>query len=338
MDTKNFIISLLLMWSFAVHAAESNTSTVIDLSKVMQVEQLLETVEDRQVIFVSETHTRYDHHLNQLAIIDHQHQTHDKLAIGLEFIQQPFQQVLDDYVAGRIDEEAMLQGTDYFERWRYDYRLYRPIFHYAREHGLPLIALNIDRDITDQVSSVGLENLSAEQKQQLPASIDRDNQDYRQRIREAFDQHPSTESRDFERFLDVQLLWDESMAARAAAWFDENPDGNMVILAGSGHIAYGSGIPQRLLRRKPLTSASVINLDEESTISAGMGDYLILSELRELPPAGLLGVLLDTTSPRRKLSISHPTVTHQPLVSRRKTVFCASTVVTSRAISTYVWP
>ena len=291
---KNIIACLLLGVFTVAQAAENDSATVIDLGGLLTIDQLLEKVADRQVIFVSESHLKYEHHLNQLAVIKSQHEQHDNLVIGLEFIQKPFQSVLNDYIAGNIDEADMLRKTEYFDRWKYDFRLYRPIFSYAREHGIPLIALNIEQEVTDQIGTVGLDGLSDDLKKRLPTEIVRDDEAYRARLMNIFKQHPHADDKDFENFQTVQLLWDESMAETAANWLQQHPQDHMVILAGSGHIIYGSGIPNRLKRRIPLSTAIVINADAEMGINADMGDFLVMSEPRTLPDAGKLGVLLDT--------------------------------------------
>ncbi|MGD8588544.1 MAG: ChaN family lipoprotein [Chromatiales bacterium] len=290
------LLSLTLEGIAVADEEEVPAPTVIDLSSLIGMERLIEQVADRQVIFVGETHDRYEHHLNQLAVIESQHARYPELAIGLEFFQQPFQPVLDDYVAGKINEAEFIRKTEYFERWSYDYRLYRPIFRYAREHGIPMIALNLEREITDQVKEGGLESLSEEQKARIPQQIDRDDKAYRQRLKKIYDMHPKGENSDFERFLDVQLLWDEGMAERAAAWFREHPEGHMVILAGVGHLIYGSGIPDRLRRRVPVSSAIVINAGAGTDVDPAIGDYLIMTQQQNLPPAGKLGVMLDVDS------------------------------------------
>ena len=294
---------LALIVAFSPVQASAPTSRVVELSSLMELEQLLPRLSETRVVFVGETHDRYDHHLNQLAIIRNQHAHSEQLAIGIEFIQQPFQSVLDDYVAGRIDEATMLRQTEYFDRWRYDFRLYRPIFQYARDKGVPLIALNIDRDVTDAVKREGLEALSEAQKAQLPDDIYRGDEDYHQRLREVFEQHPGATEEAFDSFLLIQLLWDESMAERAADWLQNNPRGNMVILAGSGHIIYGSGIPDRLGRRVDITASSVINLDRAAALDRELGDYVIMSGKQELPASGKLGAILDgKASPPKVLS------------------------------------
>ena len=43
-------------------------------------------------------------------------------------------------------------------------------------------------------------------------------------------------------------VWDETMADRAAAWLQAH-GGRILVIAGSGHIRHGRGIPDRLKRR-----------------------------------------------------------------------------------------
>lgn len=283
-------------------AEDEAANTVVDLASLMNLAGLVEKVADKQVVFVGESHDQYQHHLNQLAIIKGLHAHHPDLAIGLEFFFQPYQQVLDHYIAGDIDENELLRETEYFDRWRFDYRLYRPIFRYAREQGIPLVALNLERELTEKVGKEGLENLSTAERARLPAEMDRDNADYRARIKAVYDQHPHMPGRDFEHFLDVQLVWDEGMAERAAEWLRANPKGNMVILAGIGHLVYRQGIPDRLLRRVPVGGAVILNVNQTAELSPSMADYLIVAGESALAPAGKLGVFLDLGDIRPRVS------------------------------------
>jgi S1-C subfamily serine protease len=84
-------------------------------------------------------------------------------------------------------------------------------------------------------------------------------------------------------------VWDEGMAEGAAAYLSANPARGLVILAGSGHVVFDSGIPKRLERRTHATYATVINSGE--AIEPGISDYILLSKLQHLPPAGVLGVM-----------------------------------------------
>jgi uncharacterized iron-regulated protein len=280
----------------ASEALADTRTAVIDLGALKDIPGLVDRLAGKRVVFVGETHDRYEDHLNQLAIIKGLHGLGRDLAIGMEFFQQPFQPVLDDYVAGRISEQDMLRRTEYFERWRFDYRLYSPILRFAREQGIPLIALNIEREITEKVGQGGIAALSDDERARVPAEIDRDDPEYRKRLLAVFEHHPKSESGEFEHFLDVQLLWDEGMAERAARYLAEHPDKTLVVLAGTGHLEYGQGIPQRLLRRAPVESAVVLS-GATRELEAGIADFLLYPQRVELPPAGLLGVLLDTGSP-----------------------------------------
>ncbi len=268
---------------------------VVDLSLVTHVADLIKRIADKRVVFVGESHDRFEDHINQLAVIDGLHVLDKPLVIGMEFFQQPFQEYLDAFIAGEIDDAELLRKTEYFDRWRFDYRLYRPILHYAREHGIPLVALNLEREITDKVGDGGIEALNEQERARIPGDIDRDDAKYRQRIKTVFDHHPHKEDANFEHFLDVQLLWDEGMAARAAEWLKAHPDQTMVLLAGTGHVEYGRGIPQRLKRRLPVDTAIVMN-GFGREISPEMADYLLFSRRIDLSARGLLGVMLDLES------------------------------------------
>jgi uncharacterized iron-regulated protein len=255
------------------------------------LQDVLVGLDEHRAIFVGETHTRYDHHLVQLEVLRFLHLRHRDIAVGVEWFQFPFQRHLDDYLAGRITEAEMLDRTGYFDRWRYDYRLYRPIIQYALKHQLPVVALNAPREVTRQISAVGIAAIPDDLKAQLPADYDRSDQAYAERIKRQFEQHPG-EDRKFEHFLDVMLTWDETMAEQAAKHLQAHPGRKMVIFAGSGHVAFGTGIPMRLARRIGVPGATLL-VGLDGVGDQGAADYVVLSQPQELPPAGLLGAYLE---------------------------------------------
>jgi uncharacterized iron-regulated protein len=269
---------------------------VVEVAALPQLTDILARLAERQVIFVGERHDRYEDHLVQLAILQGLRARGKDLAIGMEAFQQPYQAHLDDYVAGRIDEETMLRRTQYFTRWRFDYRLYRPILRFARDHGVPIIALNLESELTEKVGEVGIAGLDAAERARLPDSIARDDGAYRERLEAAFRAHPMLADRkEFEHFLEVQLLWDEGMAARAAEYLKGHPQKTLVVLAGAGHLEYGQGIPRRLLRRMPTTSAILID-GRDRRLGGDVADFLLYPDPVDLPKTGLLGVLLEDAS------------------------------------------
>lgn len=264
---------------------------VIEPGQMDELQDLIPRLADKRVIFIGESHDRYEDHLNQLGVIQGLHAQGRDLAIGMEFFQQPFQPYLDAYIAGEIDEVELLRKTEYFERWRYDYRLYRPILRFAREQGIPLIALNIERELTEKVGAGGIDSLSTEDRARIPAEFDRDNAEYRKALKLVYDMHPQRDG-NFEHFLDAQLLWDESMAERAADYLREHPDKTLVVLAGVGHVEYGHGIPDRVVRRIQAPSVILIN-GRMRPIDGEAADYFLYPKSIDLPRTGLLGVMLD---------------------------------------------
>jgi len=316
-----FALSTLLAAGGAVAASRSESGALaktsaavegtavpraIDVQSLPTLDQIIPRIERSRVVFVGETHDRLDHHLNQLEVIKRLHARRPAIAIGMEFFQQPFQGVLDDYVAGRISEREMLARSEYFDRWRFDYRLYRPILQYAREHGIPLVALNVPVEVTSKVGREGMDSLSEAERAQVPAEIDRSDEAYRARLRKIFDLHPQSGHQAFERWLDVQLLWDEGMAERAARYLADNPRRTLVVLAGTGHLAYRSGIPHRVARRTGAQGAVLLPADG-AALESGVADFLLTSRDQTLPPAGRLGVGIDVRDGRVLVASLEPT-------------------------------
>jgi len=267
-------------------------TAVLDVGALGGLDALVEGLLDARVIFVGESHDRYEDHLNQLAIIRGLHEQGADLAIGTEFFQQPFQPALDAYVAGDLSEADLLRETQYFQRWRFDYRLYRPILRYARAQGIPIIALNVPTEITEKVGAGGLAALSAEERALAPADIDREDQAYREHIEAVFAMHPKADGAEFEHFLEVQLLWDEGMAERAAQFLTSHPNKTLVVLAGAGHVEYGRGIPQRVLRRVEVPAATIVS-GRHRPMDPKLADYILYPRQVGLPAAGMLGVMLE---------------------------------------------
>lgn len=285
-------------------AAQDRASfQALNLNEPLALDRLVAQLATDRVVFVGEIHDRYDHHLNQLEIIQRLRELDPNLAIGVEYFQQPFQKQVDDYIDGRTSESEFLRATEYYQRWGYDYRLYAPIFRYARDQHIPVRALNVPTALTSAVARVGIAGLTEQQRAYLPRQIEPADEEYKNRLRDAFEGHPGLKPDAFNHFVEAQLVWDEGMAESAAAYLDANPGRRMVILAGAGHVEYGSGIPKRLERRTKATYAIVLNSGEE--VEPHIADYLLLSRQQELPPAGVLGVnLKDTKGECRIASLS----------------------------------
>ena len=266
-------------------------ATVTDPTDQASFARLLDALRDRRVVYLGEIHDHYDHHVNQLAVIRGLHARGRDLAIGLEAFQTPFQAHLDAYVAGRVDETEMLQRTRYYERWRFDYRLYRDILRFARDEGIPLVALNAPAELVEAVSSQGIAGLTPGLRAQLPAAIPPADAAYRERIRQAFALHGGLDADRFERFLEVQSVWDEYMAQTAADYLARHPRKTLAVLVGSAHVLHDSAVPNRLQRRLPAADAVIVT-EPFSALPGVAPDHVLASRNLKLAARGRTGLAL----------------------------------------------
>lgn len=303
--STSFLLLLLLMsgcsnYKAPVSSVKNSTTvdknskskiTALSLNSLQSLDSIMPQLATHKAVLVGEIHTSYSDHLNQLAVIKGLHKKWGKIAIGLEMIQQPYQRYLDDYIAGKIDEHAMLRGTEWFDRWRYDFRLYRPIFAYAKQNKIPLVALNVPKELTKRITKVGIKGLNKKERSRLPKTLDKSNPAYIKRLKSVFGGHSSTSSKNFDKFLEAQLAWDEGMADQAANFLQTHGSHRMVILAGGGHIINREGIPDRLERRIKSKPAVVLNNINENP-KPTHGDYLLFSPEAKLPSIGRLGIAM----------------------------------------------
>jgi uncharacterized iron-regulated protein len=278
--------------SFQLPVPESSIGVepkIFDLGNKQMLDELTGQLGEKRAIFVGEVHDRLEHHQNQLRIIQSLYTRYPDLAIGVEYFQQPFQSYLDDYIAERIDEREMLKKTEYFKRWQLDYRMLQPIFAFAREKHIPVLALNVPDEIHNKVFKVGMKSLNPLELAQTPKDILPASEHYLQRLNAIFTSHPP--SNDFGTFVEGVLLWDESMADTAARYLKAHPQSRMVVLAGMVHVMYGDGIPERVNRRLGGDQSAVIINGSDFGSYPGIADYLLVTKGGiELPKAGKLGV------------------------------------------------
>jgi len=274
----------------------------ITIQKKKPLTALYEEIKDKRIIYVSESHDDFNHHLNQLRVIKMLHENGKKVVVAMEMFQKPFQHDLDLYIQGKSSLEDFLKNTQYFERWKFDYNLYKPIIDYAKSNQIKILAINIDREITSQVYKKGLFSLSKKQRNLLPTSIDQSNFKYQKDLHEIFNRHipkknmksdslphqSAQANSDF--FYQSQLIWDETMAENIDNFLQTNKDVSLVVLAGSGHIQNHDGIPSRVYRRNNLTYSVILN-----EVMGKEGDiFLENSTKSEIAKAKKLGVFLKS--------------------------------------------
>ncbi len=261
----------------------------LDVAARTSLTRAITGAQGKKIVYVGEYHDNFAHHTVELRVIKSLFEINTKIAIGMEMFQRPFQAVLDDYVRGAIGEREFLKRSEYFSRWGFDYNLYKPILDFARAEKIPVVALNLQREIADKVAREGMGALTADEKKAIPVETDFSDAAYRDRLKRVFAEHQGSSERNFEFFYQAQVLWDETMAWSVDEYLKKNPGRQMIVLAGSGHLAYGSGIPNRAFRRNGYEFLTILN---DAAVDREIADYLVFPEALEGVTAPKLMVVL----------------------------------------------
>jgi len=232
-----------------------------------------------RVVVIGETHDNKSHHDLQLKIIRTLYEGGAPLAVGLEMFRAENQELLDKWWRWGMPTEQF--EALYRENWGIPWPLYRDIFLYTRQKRIPLVGLNVPREIIAKVAREGYGSLTEVERKKLPpgltCTID---EAYRSFIRRTFTEHAHASGRSFEHFCEAQMVWDTAMAIYALDYLDKNPGSRIVILAGSVH-AWKRAIPGQIATMRPDVTVSVIlpvqgGQAERDKITAEDADYLVL--------------------------------------------------------------
>jgi uncharacterized iron-regulated protein len=243
--------------------------------------ELIERLLDVDLVCIGENHDSELHHRVQLQLIKALFASDERLGVGMEMFQRSFQTEIDRYFKGEITEEEFLKASEYRQRWGFDWSLYRPIADFCRRNGVPLAALNVPDELRRRLSKAGFAGLSDKEKGQL-GPIDfqlKEHRDYwYDRLAKMHgDAKVSDEQK--ERTYQVMTAWDEYMGASAARFQTDRQLRRMVVLAGSGHIDRGFGIPARAAKRTGGKVATVhieVGVDPAKATAEPVTDFIVI--------------------------------------------------------------
>ena len=273
-----FSISILAIFSAYAMANKSLVPRIYDLQNGQDasIDEMVPALSQNRIVIVGEHHNNKRHHEAQLRVIQSLKEAGIQVAAGLEMFRSDSQEALDRWVAGEIGEAEFEQI--FYDNWGYSWENYRVIFDYARQEKVPLIGLNVPRDITRQVATRGFKSLTAEQKGKLSNIACRVDKEYMDYIKRAYGGHAHGKL-NFTYFCEAQLVWDAVMAVNTLEFLKENPKALVVILTGTGH-AQKNAIPRQIKERSNLAHAVILpevkGLIDPQTIDKSDADYIML--------------------------------------------------------------
>jgi uncharacterized iron-regulated protein len=77
-----------------------------------------------------------------------------EMVLGMECISSQHQPNLDQWLRGQISEDQFLRAVQYDEAWGFPWENYRGLFHFARDHGMEILALNRPRELHPPIAAI----------------------------------------------------------------------------------------------------------------------------------------------------------------------------------------
>ena len=243
-----------------------NTKSNMDIS----FEEMISELGKYRIVMIGETHTNQLHHDVQFEMIKGLVESGKEVRLALEMYNSNQNEALAKWSSGETDESTFMEQTDFLVTWSHNYRYYKAIFDYVREKHIPMYGVNTERKYASKIGRGGLASLTPEEKASIP-EVDTSNIEHRFFVKVAMQGMDATMPDQFNTMYQAQSLWDAAMGEGTIKIAKENPDAVVVVLAGSGHVAYNLGIGRIINDRSDISFTSVISVDvPDSTEESGM--------------------------------------------------------------------
>jgi uncharacterized iron-regulated protein len=264
------------------------------------------------VIYVGEAHTIRRHHEIQLQLLQQLFARNLPLVLCLEQLEARDQPAVDRYNRREIDFATLAREIDWPKKWS-NYPDYQALCEFARQHRIPVQALNAPADVIRAVNrGGGLANLPAEQRAHLPAEVFLDDPLYERLMQFELAVHMAVDPAKLRPMFEAQAARDEVMAANIVAARRAGGGGarTAFVVLGAGHARYGLGTAERVRRREPGIVERIVLITESGQLQLSASDRAASREvntshgdLRALarPPGDYLRVL-----PRRAAPVLPP--------------------------------
>lgn len=247
---------LVLFLQLSASAYEHFDILNVKSRKIISVEKFIQEAREADIIIIGEIHDDKRHHDFQLKVIEELNKKGLKLAIAMEMFRQENQKMLDDFILGKKSLNDFLKA--YYENWSAPWKLYSSIFLFAKDNKIPLLGINIPKEITEKVAEKGFFSLSKKDLEKLPPDVLCDVDDeYVSFIKKIFSLHGKGE-KEFKNFCEAQVLWDKSMAFYVLDYLKKNPGRKVIILTGAVHAGKSAINAQIKKLNKNINAVTVI--------------------------------------------------------------------------------
>lgn len=231
-------------------------------SGLRSFDALVRELAGADVVFLGEQHDDLATHRLQLELLQALDQARfSSVTLAMEQFERDVQAVLDDYLAGRIDEEQFLADSRPWPNYERDYR---PLVEYCRAGGLPVIAGNIPRPLASRIAKEGFEaawaGFTDEERTWTAHQTTHPKDDYWGLFQMAMGGHGegAMDEAMVESFYAAQCIKDDTMAESIQLQLVSRPYRQVIHTNGSFHSDYGLGTAARVRWRLPEARVVVI--------------------------------------------------------------------------------
>ena len=250
--------------------------------QVITIDKIVTDMADADVLFFGEEHNDSAGHYLENKIFRALHSQYgDQVALSMEMFETDGQLVLNEYLAGTIDESRFSRDV---RLWN-NYKDYRPMIEYAKQNKIPVVAANPPRRYVNLVTRRGmrsLDSLSKDAKKFLPPlPYDTLSGRYREKFMDIMKGAPESSSRNV---YYSQSLWDAGMAYNIYKFLKENKRKKVFHCVGGFHTEEKLGTAAQLhARNKKLKILNIASFSDKSFNEPNWeqfsyrGDYIIIT-------------------------------------------------------------
>lgn len=287
----SFLFACFLFMTASVFAqiplSEADFRAFDKAGNPVNLSNIIDAAKDTDVVFLGENHDDAVAHALQLEIFKQvfaKYGAQKNVGLSLEMFERDVQIVIDEYLADLIPEKQFLANSRPWNSYATDYK---PLFEFAKQNKLSVIAANAPRRYVNRVSRLGrdsLDALSPTAKSFLaPLPFGKASEAYTAKFTALMGGMPGANHGE-NKMLDAQSLWDATMAFAMAEHLKKTKNSMLVQLNGAFHSENRLGTTEHLQKYLPKVKFVVVTMRYDESFPnfdkakhSNLGDFVIIT-------------------------------------------------------------
>jgi uncharacterized iron-regulated protein len=155
---KRLLIPFFLLIALLAHAQDKATYRVYAKDgKPSDFTAMMKEAAKADLTFFGELHDNSIAHWLELQVLKDLFVQRGKITLGMEMFESDNQIILDEYLAGIIDEKLLLSEAKVWDNYKNDYK---PLIEFAKENKQRVMATNVPRRYANIVYKKGIDQLN----------------------------------------------------------------------------------------------------------------------------------------------------------------------------------